>query len=180
MRIALFDGAEEPGPMDPWLDAVEAGLAADGHAVRRFRLRERTLCQCKGCFECWVKTPGRCGVRDGAAELLQAMLGADLLVLASPTVMGMTTALTRRALERMLPTLHPHFEVTGGELHHRARYPRRAKLALLYGADGLDAEDEALLLLLHQRLAVNMRSSLACAASTARPPEEVCHALARA
>ena len=180
MRITIFDGAEAAGPMDAWVDAVERGLASGGHDVRRFRLRGRTVSQCKGCFECWVKTPGRCGVRDGTEELVRELLASHLLVVASPTSMGMTTALSRRATERMIPILHPHFEVVGGEIHHRARYARYPRMALLYGADGCDAEDEDLLVLLYRRLATNMRTTLAFAASTSRSPEEVCHALARA
>jgi hypothetical protein len=180
MRITILDGAEVPGPMDAWVDAVEHGLASRGHAVRRLRLRDRTLLQCKGCFECWVKTPGRCGIRDGTEELLREALASELAVVAAPTSMGMTTALSRRATERLLPIIHPHFEVVGGELHHRARYDRYPRLALLYGADGCDPEDEELLVLLYRRLATNMRTTLAFAASTARAPEEVCDALARA
>lgn len=180
MQITIFDGAEAPGPMDAWVDAVERGLSSRGHRVRRFRLRERTLLQCKGCFECWTKTPGRCGIRDGTEELLRAALASDLAVVASPTAMGMTTALSRRATERLLPGIHPHFEVADGEIHHRARYERVPRLALLYGADGCDPEDEELLVLLYERLARNMRSALAFAASTSRPPEEICDALARA
>lgn len=180
MRIAIFDGAEAPGPMDAWVDAVERGLAAGGHAVRRLRLRDHTLAQCKGCFGCWLKTPGRCTIRDDAGELVRELLAADVLAIASPTSMGMTTALSRRASERMLPILHPYFELVGGEVHHRARYGRHPRLALLYGAEGCDREDEELLVLLYRRLALNMRTTLAYAASTSRAPEEVCDALARA
>lgn len=180
MRIAVFDGAEAPGPMDAWLDAVEGGLAARGHAVRRLRLRGRTLAQCKGCFGCWVRTPGVCTIRDGTDELARELLAADLLVIASPTSMGMTTALSRRATERMLPVLLPYFEVADGEIHHVPRYGRAPAMALLYGAEGCDPEDEELLVLLYRRLALNMRTTLAVASSTSRPPEEVCDALARA
>jgi multimeric flavodoxin WrbA len=180
MRIAIFDGADGPGPMDGWLDAVAQGLVARGHDVEHVRLRDRNVRQCKGCFACWVKTPGRCGIRDGTDELVRELLASDVLVIASPTSMGMTTALSRRVSERMIPILHPYFELVGGEIHHRARYARSPRVALLYGAEGCDAEDEDLLVLLYRRLAINMRSTLALAASTARAPEEVSDALARA
>ena len=180
MRITIFDGAEAVGAMDGWVDEVARGLDGRGHAVRRIRLGVRTVGQCKGCFSCWTKTPGRCEIRDGTEELLRELLASDLLVLASPTSMGMTTALLRRAIERMLPVLHPHFEVVGGEVHHRGRYDHYPRMALLYGADGCDPEDEELLLLLHRRLAIDFKSTLAFAASTTRPPEEVSDALARA
>jgi hypothetical protein len=179
MRITIFDGAEAAGPMDAWVDAVERGsppaattCAASGCATAPFPVQ--------GVLRVLVKTPGRCGVRDGTEGLVRELLASHLLVVASPTSMGMTTALSRRATERMIPILHPHFEVVGGEIHHRARYAGYPRMALLYGADGCDAEDEDLLVLLYRRLATNMRTTLAFAASTSRSPEEVCHALARA
>jgi multimeric flavodoxin WrbA len=178
MRIAIFDGAEAPGPMDAWVAAVAQGLVARGHAVQHVRLRERGVRQCKGCFDCWVKTPGRCGIRDGTDDLVRELLASELLVVASPTSMGMTTALSRRVSERMIPILHPYFELVGGEIHHRARYEHRPCVALLYGAEGCDAEDEQLLVALYRRLAINLRCTFALAASTARAPEEVCDALA--
>jgi hypothetical protein len=94
--------------------------------------------------------------------------------------MGMTSALSRRAIERMLPILHPYFEVVGGEVHHRGRYDHYPRMALLYGAEGCDPEDEELLVLLHRKMAVDFKTTLAFAASTARSPEEVSDALARA
>jgi multimeric flavodoxin WrbA len=180
MRITILDGAEAPGPMDGWIDGLERGLGDGGHAVRRFRLREREVGQCRGCFACWTRTPGVCALRDGTEEILREALASDLLVVASPTSMGMTTALSRRGTERLVPILHPHFEVVSGEIHHRARYARHPRMALLYGPEGCDAEDAELLVELYQRLALNMRSSLAYATSTSTTPEEVCHALARA
>jgi hypothetical protein len=53
-------------------------------------------------------------------------------------------------------------------------------MALLYGAEGCDPEDEELLVLLHRKMAVDFKTTLAFAASTARSPEEVSDALARA
>ena len=181
MRFTILDGAPAAGaPMVGWLEAVAGGLTARGHAVSHLRLRELRLSQCRGCFGCWVKTPGRCVIRDDGPRLLGEFLAADVAVLASPVTMGFTTALLRRGVERLLPQLHPYFQVVDGEVHHRHRYDRHPRLALLHGHEGLDAEDRELLALLHRRMAVNMHSTLAVVAATDASPEEVCDALARA
>ncbi len=180
MRLTILDGTPEPGPMDGWLRDVMAGLTALGHEVRHLPLRELTLCQCRGCFGCWVKTPGRCVIRDDGERLAREAVAADVIVLASPISMGFTSALLRRANERLLPLLHPFFRVVEGEVHHVQRYPRAARLALLHGHEGVDGEDRALLRLLHERMTLNMDLRLALVASTDRSPEEVCDALARA
>ncbi len=179
MQFVILDGAQEPCPMDGWLERVERSLAARGHLVRRLRLREMRICQCRGCFGCWVKTPGRCVIRDDAEEILRAFLEADVAAIASPIVMGLTTALSRRATERLLPLLHPYFEVVECEIHHRARYTRYPRVVLLHGHEGCDPEDAEIIEALCRRATLNLRSTFAFAASTARAPEEVCDALAR-
>jgi hypothetical protein len=178
-RCVILDASPAGGPLEPWVAELASALRARGDEVRRLLLRDLLIAQCRGCFECWVKTPGRCVIRDDAEEVLRAYAGADLAVLASPIVMGFTSALSRRTSERLLPLLHPYFEVVEGEVHHRARYPRRPLLALVHDGAGLDAEDEALLELLHRRMAMNVRTRLALVSSIARPAEEVCDALAR-
>lgn len=179
MRFTILDGAPAPGPFTEALDGVAAGLAARGAAVTRLAGRELALGQCRGCFGCWTTTPGRCVLRDDGEAVLRAVVGSDVVVLASPIEMGLTTALSRRMSERLLPALQPFFAVVEGEIHHRARYARPPRLALVHGHEEVDAEDEEILLLLHRRMALNMRSTLALVASTARPPEEIADALAR-
>jgi multimeric flavodoxin WrbA len=178
-RCLILDGAAAPAPFGAWVDELARELSARGAEVRRLVLRDLRISQCRGCFGCWVKTPGRCVIRDGAEEVVRAYVAADVAVIASPVVMGFTTALSRRATERLLPILHPYVELVDGELHHRARYPRRPALALVHGHEGVDAEDEALLREIHERMAANMRTQLALVASTARSASEVCDALAR-
>ncbi len=180
MRFAILDGTPEPGPMDAWIRKVSAGLAARGHEVQHLELRAMQVHQCRGCFGCWMKTPGRCVIRDDGARLAQELISADVGVLAAPVTMGFTSALLRRALERLLPLLHPYMRVVGGEVHHRPRYARYPRLALLHGHEGVDAEDRELLALLYRRVAINLNSTLALVASTERSPDEVCDALARA
>lgn len=180
MRFAILNGSPAPGPVDGWVRAVAGGLAARGHQVHHSELRSMRVCQCRGCFGCWTKTPGRCVIRDDGERLARGVLAADVAVLASPATMGFTTALLRRGVERLLPLLHPHMRLVDGEVHHRQRYPHRPRLALLHGHEGLDAEDRELLALLYRRMALNLDSTLSLVASDERTPEEVCDALARA
>jgi multimeric flavodoxin WrbA len=181
MRITILDGSPSPGPDDlgPWLARLEPALRARGHAVHRVALRDLRLRQCRGCFDCWVRTPGACTTRDDGEALLREYVAADVAVLASPVRVGFTSALLRRAQERLLPALHPYFTVREGECHHLGRYARSPRLALVHGHQGCDEEDAALLEALHRRAALNMLTTLALRASTARAPEEVADALDR-
>jgi multimeric flavodoxin WrbA len=181
MEILILDGSPSAGGgFGAWLDALAAALAGGGHAPRRLALRDLRIAQCKGCFECWVKTPGRCAIRDDAPEVLRALLASDLLVLASPVVMGFVTPLLKRAHERLLPQLHPYFGVVKGEIRHRLRYRKYPRLALVHGHEGCDEEDASILAAVYQEVARETHGALALATSTALAPEEVAHALARA
>lgn len=44
---------------------VSAALPQDAAAVDLSALR---IANCVGCFGCWTKTPGRCVIRDDAAD----------------------------------------------------------------------------------------------------------------
>jgi multimeric flavodoxin WrbA len=179
--VLILDGSPAPGGgFGAWLDGLEPALRGRGVGARRIVLRERRIAQCRGCFECWVKTPGRCTTRDDAEEILRAALASDLVVHASPVVMGFVSALLKRAGERFLPVLHPYFRLEGGEFRHRLRYPRYPRLALVHGHEGCDEEDARLLADVYRELARETRTTLAVVASTAAMPEEVADALARA
>ena len=162
MRITILNGEPDPlSEFEKYLHRVAQRLAASDHAVTKIDLRELDLRGCSGCFGCWVKTPGECVKRDGSAQVCRAAIAADLLVLASPLIMGFTTALLKRAADQMIPLIHPYFVIEGGEAHHRARYASYPLLGLLLGAgEDSDAEDIEITTAMWRRTARNLRSRL--------------------
>jgi hypothetical protein len=108
-----------------------------------------------------------------------------LLVLASPLIMGFTTALLKRAADQMIPLIHPYFVIEGGEAHHRARYASYPLMGLLLGAgEDSDAEDIEIATAMWRRTARNLKSRLVLAAvaegSSNRAAEEVADEIAAA
>jgi multimeric flavodoxin WrbA len=182
MKIAVLNGEPEAGSgFDLYVRALAERAAAKGHDVQLLDLRTLDLKGCSGCFGCWVKTPGECVKRDDSASVCRAVIGSDLVLLASPLVMGFTTALLKRAADQMIPLIHPYLIVEGGEMHHRARYKHYPLLALLLspGPDS-DAEDIAITEQLWSRMARNMKSRLTFTAVADRTPEEVVDELSAA
>jgi len=101
------------------------------------------------------------------------------LLLASPLVMGFTTALLKFAADQMIPLIHPYLVVEGGEMHHRARYARYPRFGLLLGTGGdSDAEDVEIATALWARMARNMKSRLVLTAVADRPIEEIADEIA--
>jgi len=181
MHITILNG--EPDPASAFHECVHEiarRLTALGHAVTALDLAQLDLKGCSGCFGCWVKTPGECAKRDDSATVCRAAINADLLLLASPLVMGFTTALLKRAVDQMIPLIHPYFVIEGGEVHHRARYARYPLFGLLLGAGtDSDTEDIEITTAMWQRMARNLKSHMAFTAVASRAAEEVADEIAR-
>jgi multimeric flavodoxin WrbA len=175
MRIVILNGDPDlVSPFHTYLAALAEKLETGGHAVERLDLATLDLKGCSGCFGCWVRTPGICAKRDDSAVVCQAVINADLALLASPLKMGFTTALLKRAADQMIPLIHPYFAVEGGELHHRARYAHCPAFGLLLGAgEDSDAEDIEIASAMWRRMARNFKSRLAMTAVTNRSAGEV-------
>jgi len=177
MRITLVNGEPDPGSLfQSYLDTLATHLVSAGHAVTELVLRDLHLKGCAGCWGCWVKTPGQCAKGDDSALLCRGALDSDLLVLASPVHMGFTSALLKGAVDQMIPLLHPYFVMEGGEVHHRPRYGRYPRLAVLLDPrPGTDAEDLAITEALWRRFGRNFKAPSVLTAVTGRTPLEVAH-----
>ena len=40
-------------------------------------LSKRTIANCMGCFGCWVKSPGKCVIRDDAVKIYPRIAESD-------------------------------------------------------------------------------------------------------
>ena len=180
MEILFLNGSPDGG-LDPYLEELSAGLQRRGHQVAELRLRALALHRCVGCFGCWVRTPGQCAFDDDGRVIDRQVIAADLVVLASPILMGHVSALLRRANERLLPLLLPYARLVEGECRHFQRYPRRPRLGLLLArADDADDEDVAIIRQTYQMNARNFATELAFTLTTSTPAEEVAHEITAA
>lgn len=175
MKILILNGDARPGtkPLASYLANFEAGLVAGGAKVSRIDLEELDIHFCTGCFTCWWATPGLCAFRDGMEKVYPAVLDADLLIWASPLVLGTVPTLVKKTQDRLIPLLHPYFELVQSEVHHRRRYERYPNLGLIVEPQAEDEpEDLAAVRLLFERFCVNLHVSLKVFASTDSIPEE--------
>jgi multimeric flavodoxin WrbA len=179
MRVTILNGEPDPGSaFEAYLAVVAARLAERGHSLVHLALRDLDLKGCSGCWSCWVKTPGTCARQDDSERVRREVMAADLLLAASPVRLGFTSSLLKRAADQMIPLVHPHLVMEGGEMHHRRRYARYPRFALLLGpgADA-DAEDLALTEAMWRRTARNLKFPFQFAAVADRPAEEVADGL---
>lgn len=100
---------------------------------------------CTGCFGCWVKTPGRCILPDVLQDLGPQLGAADELLVVSRACFGSYSPLVKRAIDRILPYLHPSFRIVEGHMHHRMRYANHLTLRFWFYGPSSPAERACLL-----------------------------------
>jgi multimeric flavodoxin WrbA len=122
-------------------------LLKDYFTVRGFSVLEKTLQRdelafCRGCFDCWVKTPGECIMRDGIVKINQTCMTSDVVVYLCPVVFGQFSANMKYAIDRWLPNMLPYFTTRkDGSTMHTPRYTDYpAQIFLGYGAHLSEAE----------------------------------------
>lgn len=180
MNLLILNG--NPSGGDPALDAYVSDLAAKaregGHGAEVLVLREMKIRPCNGCFNCWLKTPGTCSLRDDEIEVSRRYLASDHVIVASPLIMGFLSAISKHALDRNIPLVHAHLEEVGGEVHHRKRYDEVPTVSfLLQRGPDTDDEDVSIASAILERAAINMRTTLRFVRFVDTPVREVLHAL---
>ncbi len=106
---------------------------------------------CIGCNACWLKTPGRCAMRDDYEEILKAYLEYDAAVFLSGTALNFVDHRMKNLVDRLLPLVTMYTCVVDGQCRHVPRYNKEYRFGLLY--DG--AADQAYLSQWMDRVALN-------------------------
>jgi multimeric flavodoxin WrbA len=159
MKAVLLDGAPAGhGPLEALHALVCDLLATKGYSVDRFVLRDRTLSPCRGDFDCWVRTPGRCKIHDGQDAMAAAIHDAELLVLLGPVTFGGHCAEVKKALDRLICLILPMFHKRAGLTHHAPRYRAYPRMVGVGWLPAHDPEPERIFRALVESNALNMGS----------------------
>jgi len=183
MKIVILDGCT-PDSNTRWseyIGSLASTLIVKKHDIKHYILKDKNIHHCTGCFGCWVKTPGECVFDDDAREIDREIISADFVLWASPLVMGFPSYFLKKSMDRMIPLIHPYFEIVNGEAHHRARYKKYPLFGLLLQPG--ENDDEGTIQLIKQlfaRTALNIKSRLCLAETTAMPVEELAKRIEKA
>jgi multimeric flavodoxin WrbA len=174
MDSLILNGNPRPSGFDAWVRGFATEMEGGGSAVTIRTLRDEDIGFCNGCWTCWWATPGRCVKKDGMETILREAVKADLIIYASPLVMGTASSLVKKAQDRFIPLVHPYIELVDGECHHRRRYPKTADIAFITELGKDDEErDLEIVRAMHERLARNMRCRFSFFATTAQTERDV-------
>jgi multimeric flavodoxin WrbA len=159
MQAVILNGAFAGDDICASVEAeLASAFAGRGWGVECLRLRELTIAYCKGCFGCWVKTPGICPTRDDAGAVTRSFVRSDLAVLLTPVVFGGYSSELKKALDRSAGIVLPFFTRIDGQVHHKPRYRRYPALLAIGVVDGPDATEQRIFRTLVGRNAINFHA----------------------
>ena len=176
MKITILNGNPNANNrrFDKYLKQLSDLLESGKHTATILQLREMDVRYCVGCFGCWVKTPGECVSKDGSHDIRREVINSDLVLFASPLIMGFTSALLKKAHDKLIPLIHPYFELVQNETYHIARYDKYPLMGLLLEKDeDTDEEDLKIVSDIYRRDAINFKTSFCFTRLTDDPVEEV-------
>lgn len=127
--IGICGSPRKNGNSAAMLDAALAGAAEHGALTERIDLFDLRYSGCKSCFACkrlGGDSFGRCALRDDLTEVLDKILNADAVIIASPLYFGEVPGAVRNLFERLwFPGLKYAKDFS-------TAFPKRVKVRLIY------------------------------------------------
>jgi len=163
MKITSFNGSPkgEKGNTHVMVKAFLEGAEKAGAEVENIFLAEKDIGNCRGCYGCWMKTPGECVLKDDMAELLEKFVSSDIVVYATPLFIDNVSGIMKNFMDRLIPVGDPHLEVdSDGQTRHPGRYEKMPDIVAISNCGFPEQDHFQVLKLLFRRIARNMHGRL--------------------
>ena len=96
--LILSSSPRKHGNSETLCDQFMEGAIEASHKVEKVVLTEKKINYCTGCYAC--KKTGRCAQKDDMAQILDSMVAADVIVLATPVYFYTMCAQMKTAIDR--------------------------------------------------------------------------------
>ncbi len=105
---------------------------------------------CQGCFGCWLKTPGKCVMKDALQDIGTKLARSNEVLFISQNCYGGFSPSIKNILDRGISTSLPFFTYREGRLHHIPRYgKKRSDLIVCFYGEMTALEKETAQKLVH-------------------------------
>jgi len=94
------------------------GVREAGSEVELLYTKKLKINPCLGCFNCWLKTPGKCVQKDDMQMLHPKLQEADIWVFATPLYVDGVSGPMKNLLDRLIPLVHPFIELRDDHCRH--------------------------------------------------------------
>lgn len=113
-KVLILSGSpRKNGNSDTLCNEFMRGAIESGNQVEKIRVAEKNIGFCRGCYAC--EKTGKCIINDDMAEVLQKIIDADVLVLASPVYFYSIDAQLKAVIDR---TVARWLEVKNKEFYY--------------------------------------------------------------
>lgn len=110
--------------------------------VKYIDLSQLKISNCIGCFGCWVKTPGKCVIRDDAPKVYPLIAQSTHLIYVSRICFGGYDTIMKTVLERSIPIQKAFIRLHNGETHHVQRNVLQKNAVIIaYGASSFQEQE---------------------------------------
>jgi len=134
LEVLIINGSPRKGRMHTGriVSHFVEGMKDAGANVDTIYSIELNIGDCKGCFNCWTNTPGKCIQDDDMSEVLAKMANADILVLATPVYVDGMTGSLKTLIDRSIPLLKGRFVIRDDHCRHPVRaHVKQGKVVLV-------------------------------------------------
>ena len=100
-----------------------------------------TIRHCVGCFGCWIKTPGKCVLKDGYDNLGELFSKSEKLTIISRCFYGCYSPFVKNVLDRSISYLLPFFKIKNKGTHHKRRYQNNIQLEVHFYGENITIEE---------------------------------------
>ncbi|MGD0681987.1 MAG: flavodoxin family protein [Terracidiphilus sp.] len=123
--LILSSSPRKKGNSNTLCDQFMEGAIEAKHQVEKVVLAEKKINYCTGCYAC--KKNGRCAQKDDMAQILDSMVAADVIVMATPVYFYAMCAQMKTVIDR---TVARYTEITNKEFYFIATAAVTSKAAL--------------------------------------------------
>ena len=98
-KVLILSGSpRKDGNSDILCNEFMRGAIESGNEVEKIRVAEKKIGFCTGCYAC--RNTGVCAIKDDMAEVMQKLIDADVIVLASPVYFYSIDAQLKALIDR--------------------------------------------------------------------------------
>lgn len=114
-KVLILSGSpRKGGNSDLLCNEFMRGATESGHSVEKINVAEKKVDYCRACYYCRT-SGGKCIINDDMSEILQKMIDADVIVLASPVYFYSVDAQLKAVIDR---TVARWLEVKNKEFYY--------------------------------------------------------------
>ena len=166
MNIIAFNGSPNTarGMTHTMVQEFLRGAREAGAEVETIFLEQQNIRHCRGCMNCWVRTPGKCILQDDMHELSEKYLGADVTIFATPLYIDNVSGLMKTFMDRLyMPIVQPGYEKDPEfhECRHLRNHEILPRMVVLSAGGNPEQSNFQVLRLLFRRIARNFDLELA-------------------